>query len=106
MKAKKQTLSLRIAIFLSAAAILGLFGLNEAKLPNIGVALAQARAYFANRLPDTRLEGKAVQNPIPVGDGNTQFQGQAKLSIQPPMKDAGDPYIRGQGSGKMTRKSR
>ena len=79
-----------VAIFLSVAAILGLFGLNEAKLPNIGVALAQVKDYFSNRLPDTRFGEKTFRNPVSEVDDNSEIEKRVKLPILPFVKDADD----------------
>ena len=79
-----------IAIFLSMAALLGLLGLNEAKQPNIGVALARVKDYFPNRHADNRFGGKMTRNPVLGGDDNSQLENQVKFPIQPPVKDADD----------------
>ena len=80
-----------VALYLSVAAMLGLFGLNEAQQPNIGVALAQVKNYFANRHPGALFREETFRNPLPGGNDNSQIENRTGSSIQIPVEYIAEP---------------
>ena len=80
-----------VAVYLSIAALLGLFGLNEAKQPNIAMALAGIKDYFANRPPNPRFDGNVLRKPVLAREAAPEFQGRTKYEAPPPGKYGDDP---------------
>jgi len=87
-----------VAVYLAIAALLGLFGLNEAKLPNMATALTGIKDYFANRPPNPRFDGNVLRKPVLTKETAPEFQGLTKFEAPPagktyghdPQKNSGD----------------
>ena len=86
---------LYVAVYLSIAALLGLFGLNEAKQPNIATALAGITDYFANRPLTLRTDQNILRNPVLEKDGAIEFQSPMKYAVPPSGKQGADPQKNG-----------
>jgi len=88
---------LYVAVFLSIAALLGLFGLSEAKQPNIATALTGIKNYFANRPQNPSFDGNILRKPVLEREAAPEFQGRAKYEAPlsgtygvDPQEDRGD----------------
>ena len=86
---------LYVAVYLSIAALLGLFGLNEAKQPNIATALAGITDYSANRPLTLRTDQNILRKPVLEKDGAIEFQSPMKYAVPPSGKQSADPQKNG-----------
>jgi hypothetical protein len=73
-----------VAVYLSIATLLGLFGLNEAKLPNIATALTGIRDYVANRAPNPPFDGNVLRKPVLAREAAPELQNHTKYKAPPP----------------------
>ena len=89
-----------VAVYLSIATLLGLFGLNEARQPNIATALTGIKDYFANQQQPPRFDGNILRKPVLPIEAAPKFPSQTKYELPPapplvehgndPRKDRGD----------------
>ncbi|HIJ19435.1 MAG TPA: hypothetical protein HPP58_00155 [Deltaproteobacteria bacterium] len=87
-----------VGIYLSIAAVLGLFGLNEANQPNITTALAGIKDYFANGPLHLGANQEIVRQPISEREGGVELPSRIKyaapasrLQRVEPLKNGDDP---------------